>query len=148
MRELHQKDLDDLLMDETTPFNPEARQIHWLNLAKNHPPEWLASYMESPTAGWAVVTENGPAEDRQRFTAYLQNAEDLPFWAFALAKSYLDDVGEWPLFGMFVEQALYAQKYAEDERADPLRSVQEILAQIKPVWSDMDVIYVGKESYS
>ncbi len=129
-------------MEESTHI-PEESYHRWLNLAKNQPPEWVASYMEAPSARWVVVTENGPAEARQRMTAYLKDPNDLPYWAFALAKSFLDDVGEWPLFGMFVEQALFAL----DEHHDPLLSVREILTQIKPVWSDLDVIFVGEEAH-
>lgn len=137
----HQPKTDTPTMNEMTPV-PEERYQRWLALGKDQPPEWLASYIESPTAHWAIVTENGPKEDRQRLTAYLQDPQDLPYWAFALAKSYLDDVGEWPLFGMLVEAALHSL----EDHADPLRSVREILAQVKPVWSDLDVVYLGEKS--
>jgi hypothetical protein len=133
MRELYQEDL-------TLP--PSGRRYRWLTLAKEHPPEWLANHLESPSARWAVVTEDGPREDRQRYVAYLEDREDLPYWAFALAKGYLDDVGEWPLFGLMIEESLSAL----EEHADPIRCVREILAGIQPVWPDFAVIHVGEES--
>ncbi|MBF0272167.1 MAG: hypothetical protein HQL98_08910 [Magnetococcales bacterium] len=135
MRELYQEDL-------TPPLPASGRRHRWLALASQHPPEWLAAFLESPSARWVVVTEDGPAEDRQRYVAYLEEAADLPYWAFALAKGYLDDVGEWPLFGLPVEEALNAL----DDHADPIRGVREILAGIQPVWPDFKVIHVGEES--
>ncbi|MBF0127103.1 MAG: hypothetical protein HQM02_07815 [Magnetococcales bacterium] len=131
-------------MDDITPHTPvpEERLQRWLAIGKETPPERLAAYLESPAARWAVITENGPEEDRQRLTAYLLDPRDLPYWAFALAKSYLDDVGEWPLCGMFVEQALSNL----EDHGDPIRGVREILAQVKPVWSDLEVLFVGEEA--
>ncbi|GAB0057506.1 hypothetical protein SIID45300_01835 [Candidatus Magnetaquicoccaceae bacterium FCR-1] len=138
MRELYQEDGDDL----TLPLPPSGRLHRWLALAAEHPPEWLAAVVESPTAKWVVVSEDGPEADRQRYVAYLNDLDDLPYWAFALAKGYLDDVGEWPLFGLPVEEALNAL----EEHGDPLRAVREILAGIKPVWPDFRVMHVGRES--
>lgn len=120
---------------------PQERHYRWLALAKEKPPEWLAGFVESRTANWVVITENGSPVDRNRLSAYLDAAEDLPFWAFALAKSYLDDVGEWPVFGLNTEQALDAY----EEHQDPVQAVQEILATVKPVWADLEVIYAGPE---
>ncbi|MBF0180269.1 MAG: hypothetical protein HQM03_09620 [Magnetococcales bacterium] len=134
MRELHQESM--------TPITHEERMQRWLAIAKERFPEQLAAHLDPHPAHWVAITENGPPEDRQRFTAYLRDPLDLPYWAFVLAKSYLDDVGEWPLFGMFVEQALSQW----EEHGDPLRAVREILAQVKPVWSDLDLIHVGEEA--
>ncbi|MBF0341989.1 MAG: hypothetical protein HQL95_13660 [Magnetococcales bacterium] len=144
MRELHQEDLDDLTAPDgvETTLPPSGRLHRWLGLSREHPPEWLAGYLESPTARWVVVTEDGPEEDRQKFVAYLNDATDLPYWAFALAKAFLDDVGEWPLFGLPVEEALHAF----DEHGDPLRGVREILEGIRPIWPDFKVIHAGEES--
>ena len=122
-------------------ITPEERQIRWLAVARSCPPEQLAAMVASPQARWTVVTETGGAADKVRRTAYLNSLEDLPFWAFALAKSYLDDVGEWPLFGMATEQALSRW----EEHLDPLRAVRELLASVHPVWPDLEVVYVGEE---
>ncbi|MEO5345788.1 MAG: hypothetical protein H7834_05340 [Magnetococcus sp. YQC-9] len=138
MRELYQEDGDEL----TLPLPASGRLHRWLALAEDHPPEWLANHMESPAARWVVVSEDGPAEARERYVAYLEDQEDLPFWAFALAKGFLDDVGEWPLFGMPIEEALNAL----EEHGDPERAVHEILAGIKPVWPDFRLIHVGREA--
>lgn len=131
------------LADSTqpSPIPPEARQARWLATARTMPPEALASLVESPQAHWVVITETGDPPHTVRMTAYLNEEADLPFWAFALAKSYLDDVGEWPLFGIATEQALIAW----EEHQDPTRSVWEILASVKPVWPDLEVVYVGEE---
>lgn len=125
------------------PIPPEARLARWLAIAKTMPPEQLASLVESPQAHWVVITETGDPPHTVRLTAYLNTQEDLPFWAFALAKSYLDDVGEWPLFGMGTEQALIAW----EEHQDPIRAVGEMLASVKPVWPDLEVVFVGEEKY-
>ncbi|MBF0400634.1 MAG: hypothetical protein HQL80_07815 [Magnetococcales bacterium] len=126
-----------------TPLPPEAQLARWLAIARTMPPEQLAALVESPQARWVVITESGEVPHKVRLTAYLDRQEALPFWAFALAKSYLDDVGEWPLFGMATEQALVAW----EEHQDALRSVAEILASVKPVWPDLDVVFVGEEKY-
>lgn len=126
--------------EKSTPL-PVERQHRWLAIAQTMPPEQLAAFIESTQACWVVITETGGPKDRVRLTAYLNELDDLPFWAFALAKSYLDDVGEWPLFGMQTELAFSFW----EEHQDPLRAVQEILTSVKPVWSDLDVIYAGKE---
>ncbi len=128
-------------MEEPQDPHPLERQHRWLAMAKNRPPEWLAAHVASPAATWAAVTETGDGNNRQRLTAYLQDRADLPYWAFALAKSYLDDVGEWPLWGMNTEMAL-----AElENHGDPLRAAREILETVKPVWSDLDLVFVGEE---
>ena len=123
------------------PIPPEARHARWLAIAHSMPPEQLAALVESSQAHWVVITETGDPPHTTRLTAYLNAQEDLPFWAFALAKSYLDDVGEWPLSGIATEQALVAW----EEHQDPIRSVWEILASVKPIWPDLEVIYVGEE---
>lgn len=121
--------------------HPEERHQRWLARARALPPEGLASVVQSPGARWAAVTETGDPGDRVRLTAYLEDPEDLPYWAFALARSYLDDVGEWPLYGMHTEMAL-----ADLERhKDPLRAVREILKTVQPVWADLEVVFVGEE---
>ncbi|MBF0461593.1 MAG: hypothetical protein HQL87_09370 [Magnetococcales bacterium] len=127
---------------EQPSSSPEERQIRWLAIARTRPPEQLAALVASPQARWTVVTETGGLSDKVRRTAYLDTLEDLPFWAFALAKSYLDDVGEWPLFGMATEQALSLW----EEHLDPIRAVREILASVHPVWPDLAVVYVGEET--
>ncbi|MEO5365070.1 MAG: hypothetical protein H7831_01675 [Magnetococcus sp. WYHC-3] len=119
-----------------------ARRIQWLELAGRMPPEALASHIQADDAAWVVVTEQGDAPDVQRHTAYLSEAADLPFWAFALAKSYLDDVGEWPLTGLATESAL------ERVLADGLEgdaAVRLILGTLEPVWPDVRVVFVGRE---
>lgn len=120
---------------------PEARLHKWLGIGSQLPPEALAAHVEADTAHWVVVTEEGPPADRRRHTAYLLDGEDLPFWAFALAKSWLDDVGEWPLYGMHAEDALEA--YIEHGNVE--RAVREIVAAITPVWPDVEILYVGEE---
>lgn len=127
--------------EEITGPPSAARHHRWLALSSTLPPEQLAAFVESPEAGWVVVTETGEIRARIRLTAYLNDRLDLPHWAFALAKSYLDDVGEWPLFGLDTELAFSAW----EEHQDPVRAVQEILATVKPVWPDLDVCHVGEE---
>lgn len=122
-------------------YVPEELQHKWLSLAKNHPPEWLAAVVESTQAHWVVITANGPLNARIHSTAYLEHKEDLPFWAFALAKSYLDDVGEWPLYGMHAELALLEWEQHEDHH----RAVRDILAAVLPVWPELEVVFVGEE---
>ena len=124
-------------------LSPEERHARWLAMASGLPPEQLATIVTSPQASWVVITQSGGTVDAVRRTAYLESSADLPCWAFVLAKSYLDDVGEWPLFGMATEQAL--GKW--EEHQDPVRAVQEILASIKPVWPDLEVVYVGEEKH-
>ncbi|MEO5362186.1 MAG: hypothetical protein H7838_00975 [Magnetococcus sp. DMHC-8] len=124
-------------------LSPEERLIRWLALARPLPPEELAALVVSPQARWTVITEVGGPASPVRQTAYLESMDDLPCWAFALAKSYLDDVGEWPLFGMATEQALDEW----ETHRDPGRAVRDILASVKPVWPDLEVIYVGEEKY-
>ncbi len=125
---------------EEQDCHPIERQHRWQALAKNNPPEWLAAYVESSNARWAAVTETG-TNNRIKLTAYLEDPADLPYWAFALAKSYLDDVGEWPIWGIKTEMALSEL----ETHKDPLRAVREILETVKPVWSDLDVMFVGEE---
>lgn len=127
-------------LEESEPC-PSERQHRWLGISRTMPPEQLAAFVESHQACWVVITETGDPQDRTRLTAYLNAWQDLPFWAFALAKSYLDDVGEWPLFGLQTEQAFSLW----EEHQDPIRAVLEILASVKPVWSDLEVLYVGEE---
>lgn len=126
---------------ERSALLPEERQHRWLAISRTMPPEQFAAFVESPQARWTIITETGGLHDRVRLTAYLNESEDLPFWAFALAKSYLDDVGEWPLFGMETEHTLSLW----EEHKDPARAVQEILASVKPVWPDLKVLYTGEE---
>ncbi len=126
---------------EREPLSPEERRARWLAIGGTLPPEQLAAWVESPQARWAVITETGGPADTTRLTAYLNSPDDWPFWSFALAKSYLDDVGEWPLFGMATEQALEEW----EEHRDPGRAVREILASVQPVWPDLRVVYVGQE---
>ena len=128
------------MSDPSAPQFVESHQ-RWLAIGKTMPPEQLAAIVESPQAPWAVTTVTGGEYDRTRLTAYLNQAEQLPFWAFALAKSYLDDVGEWPLFGMHTELAFHTWQ----DHQDPIRAVHEILASVKPVWPDLEVLYAGKE---
>jgi hypothetical protein len=124
----------------TSP-SPEERLARWLSITQGMPPERLAALIVTPQARWAVTTKTGDPAHEVTLTAYLESSSDLPFWAFALAKSYLDDVGEWPLFGMATEQAL--DMWAEHQ--DSIRAVREILATVKPVWPDLEVVYIGKE---
>lgn len=126
---------------EASSLLPEERHHRWLAISRTMPPEQLAVFVASSQARWVVITEIGGSSDRVRSTAYLDELEDLPFWAFALAKSYLDDVGEWPLFGMHTEGALDA--WAEHQ--DAIRAVREILDSVKPVWSDLDLLFAGEE---
>ena len=126
---------------EALEQHPVERQQRWLGIAKTMPPEELAAFVESGHPRWVVITETGGLLDRIRRTAYLNSSQDLPYWAFALAKSFLDDVGEWPLFGLQTELAFDDW----EEHQDPIRAVREILASVKPVWSDLDVLYVGEE---
>ncbi|MEO5340162.1 MAG: hypothetical protein H7837_06550 [Magnetococcus sp. MYC-9] len=125
------------------PPSPAERLARWLAMAHPMPPEQLAAMVESPQAAWMVVTESGGPHDKVRYTACLDNREDLPCWAFALAKSYLDDVGEWPLSGMATELAFHAW----EDHQDPIRGVREILASIQPVWPDMEVVYAGEKRH-
>ena len=126
---------------ETFEQPPVERQQRWLAISRTMPPEELASIVESGHPRWVVITETGGSLDRIRRTAYLNSSKDFPYWAFALAKSFLDDVGEWPLFGLHTEMAFDSW----EEHQDPVRAVQEMLASIKPVWPDLEVIYVGQE---
>lgn len=119
----------------------EERRCRWLALADQHPPEWLASYVSSGQASCVVVTEHGGGGEP--CMACLESMEDLPYWAFALAKSYLDDVGEWPLLGMSVEYALLDY----ESHGDPERALEEIMATIQSVWCDVAVRFVGMGSH-
>ena len=137
-------------MDYTTPRNSSERRLYWLAIAKNHPPEWLAAYIETTDSCWAVVTENGPAIQRQRNTAYLQRWQESPYWAFALAKSYLDDVGEWPLAGIQTELALAGfeerlEQGEEESSANIEQAVREILASVQQVWPELEMVFIGEE---
>ncbi|MBF0175739.1 MAG: hypothetical protein HQL63_02650 [Magnetococcales bacterium] len=129
-------------METEHTFPPwEERHQRWLAIGRDHPPEWLAAYVESPAARWVVSLEDGPDNDRRPYAAYLNDPQDLPHWAYALAKAYLDDVGEWPLFGIRAELAL-----AEfSEHNDISRAVREILAAIHPVWPDVTIRHIGEE---
>ncbi|MBF0138382.1 MAG: hypothetical protein H7833_01125 [Magnetococcus sp. DMHC-1] len=126
---------------EQMPPPWEERHQRWLAMGRERPPEWLAAYVESPGARWVVSIEDGPDNDRRRFTTYLNDPQDLPHWAYALAKAYLDDVGEWPLFGMRADVALAGLS----DHGDIPRAVREILAAIHPVWPDVIVIHIGEE---
>lgn len=128
-------------MDNTSPISLEERLHRWFATAENQPPEWLADYHQSPTAPWVAVVEDGPEIDRQRFTARLDEADDLACWALVLAKAYLDDVEEWPLFGIKAELALDSYQ----DHGDPVRAVQEIMAAIQPVWPEVKVVQVHQE---
>ncbi len=128
-----------MVLDEEIGF--KERLVRWKVLAKGHPPEWLASYVASPGSRWTVITQEGHGHALKRRTAYLKTREDMPCWAFELARSYLDDVGEWPLYGMKSEAALFAY----EEHQEPERAVREILTGIEPVWPDVRVLYVGEE---
>jgi hypothetical protein len=135
---------------DNKPKNPAQRRIYWLAIAKNHPPEWLASYVESPQSRCAIVTENGPAIQKERNTAYLENWQDTPYWAFALAKSYLDDVGEWPLAGIATELTLthFEEQIAQNDEADIAtieQAVRKILLTVQAVWPELEVVFVGEE---
>ena len=116
-------------------------KAQWLEKVGHLPPETLANFVEAPGAKWAVITEDGPPLKRVKSAAYLETPTAMPFWAFCLAKSYLDDVGEWPLYGMAAEVAL--DQF--DDHQDPERAVREILSSVTPVWEDFSVHYVGKE---
>ncbi|MGN7610636.1 hypothetical protein ACQZV8_00970 [Magnetococcales bacterium HHB-1] len=126
-----------------TAASSNPRYYQWLGRTKKEPPEEIASWIASSSAHWSVIIEAGPKLNRQRYTAYLEEPEDLPYWAFMVAKSFLNDVGEWPLFGMHTELAL--QNYEEAEEQDPERAVYEIIATIHPVWPDVTVLFVGRE---
>jgi hypothetical protein len=115
------------------------RQVTWQQLTEGRPPEWVAGYRASPTACWQVVVQDGPPQDRQRYVACLDAEEDLPHWAMALARAYLDDVGEWPLFGMYAELAL--EEY--EDHGDVSRAVREILHAVHAVWPDVTVVEIG-----
>lgn len=116
------------------------RRQRWLGQTAEKTPEEIAAWVEGPTARWSVVTEEGEGPALQRRTAFLNTSEELPYWAYVLAKSYLDDVGEWPLSGFAAETAL-----AEfEEHRDPVRAVHEILASVLPVWPDVRVVFVGE----
>lgn len=130
-------------MDEEEEVNEisfEEKRIRWLALANIHPPESLATYVASKNASVVVVTGGHGVEGDVPGSAYLESMDDVPFWAFALAKSYLDDVGEWPLVGMHAEYALL--DYTEHK--DPKRALTEIMAAIKRVWSDVEVVFIGE----
>ncbi|MBF0097617.1 MAG: hypothetical protein HQM04_14045 [Magnetococcales bacterium] len=122
----------------TVRVSDEERLVRWLAVGRTLPPEGLATLREVEESGWRVVTASGDALSRSEQVACLREQADLPFWAFALAKSYLDDVGEWPLFGMATEQALAA--YAEHR--DVLRAVQELLVSVQAVWPDVQLVRV------
>ncbi|MBF0453757.1 MAG: hypothetical protein HQL72_02940 [Magnetococcales bacterium] len=135
---------------DTPPKNESERRIYWLATAKNHPPEWLASYVHSPKAPCAIITEDGPAQRRIRCSAYLNHWDDAPYWAFALVKSYLDDVGEWPLAGIQTELALaHHESRLEQGQGQSMEEIEkatrEILLTVKSVWPDVDLIYIGEE---
>ncbi|MBF0423968.1 MAG: hypothetical protein HQL73_13355 [Magnetococcales bacterium] len=117
----------------------EEKRLRWLTLAANRPPEWLATYVASPTASTVVVTGGQETGDLP-CSAYLESMDDVPYWGLALAKSYLDDAGEWPLLGMHVEYAL--MEYTE--HGDPERALMEIVSTIRKVWSDVNVLFVGE----
>ncbi|MBF0283669.1 MAG: hypothetical protein HQL51_04330 [Magnetococcales bacterium] len=128
---------------EDPSTSPEARLHRWLAMTQGQPPEWIASFTQSPRAPWVVVTEDGPENDRQRRAARLDEAEEIPYWAFALAKSYLDDVGEWPLFGMEAETALDAYEI----HGEIAQATREIIHAVHSVWPDVEVIFIGEESH-
>nr|CRH05871.1 conserved protein of unknown function [Candidatus Magnetococcus massalia] len=118
-----------------------SRLAFWLHRCEGMPPEQVAAWQEPPPARWQVVIEDGPQLKRQRYIAQLAQQEDLPFWAYALAKAYLDDVGEWPLFGF---QADHALTLFEDH-GDTERAVRDVMAAIKGVWPDVEVIFIGQD---
>ncbi|MBF0308167.1 MAG: hypothetical protein HQL56_01400 [Magnetococcales bacterium] len=120
-------------------MNREERYHHWLQLAVL-PPEVLANHSDSAGEEWIVVTAEGDPPDRQHHMARLASSEDLPYFAFALAKSYLEDVGEWPLFGMKAEDALASW---EESSAEPREAVRTILASVHPVWPDVELLFAG-----
>jgi hypothetical protein len=122
----------------TVVVSDEERLVRWLAVGRTLAPEGLAALRQVEGSGWRVVTASGDALSRTERVACLQEQADLPFWAFALAKSYLDDVGEWPLFGMATEQALAAY----EEHHDALRAVQELLATVQPVWPDVQLVQI------
>ncbi|MBF0110888.1 MAG: hypothetical protein HQL76_17110 [Magnetococcales bacterium] len=115
----------------------EEKRHFWLALANRHPPEWFATYVAAPGAGCAVVTRHGV--ENEPCCAWLERMEDVPFWAFALAKSYLDDVGEWPLTGMAVEMALLAY----EQHQNPEMAVNEIITALRSVWNEVEVVRMG-----
>ncbi|MBF0371497.1 MAG: hypothetical protein HQL52_18815 [Magnetococcales bacterium] len=137
--------MQDSEAQETTEISvdPLERRMRWLGRAKGKPPEWLATFVESPQAGWVVVTEEGEKPHEVRRSAYLEEPAELPFWAFVVAKAYLEDVGEWPLYGMNTEMAL--DTFIEGGELDPASAVRQILATVKPVWPDLEVVFVGRE---
>jgi hypothetical protein len=135
---------------DTKPRNANERRIYWLAIAKHHPPEWLASYVESQKASLVIVTENGPAIQKERSSAYLENFEDAPYFAFALAKGYLDDVGEWPLAGIATELALthFEEKIAQEGGANIAtaeQAVRAIITTVQAVWPELEVVFFGEE---
>ncbi len=126
--------------DDENEITFEEKRIRWLALGNKHPPEWLARYVASENAPVVVVTGGHGVGADVPSSAYLDAMDDVPFWAFALAKSYLDDVGEWPLVGMHAEYALL--DYTEHK--DPERALMEIITTIKRVWHDVEVVFVGE----
>ncbi|MBF0194519.1 MAG: hypothetical protein HQL71_08160 [Magnetococcales bacterium] len=135
---------------DTKPTNQSERRIYWLAIAKNNPPEWLASYIETPQSKFAIVTENGPTIKKERNSAYLENWQDAPYWAFALAKSYMDDVGEWPLAGIATELTLTHYEEQLDQNGETGQAIAEqavrnILLTVQAVWPELEVIFVGEE---
>ncbi|MBF0146265.1 MAG: hypothetical protein HQL84_09545 [Magnetococcales bacterium] len=120
-------------------LNLDELKHRWLALANGHPPEWIASYVASPGAA-CVVTTTGYGEGGEPCSAWLESMAEVPYWAFALAKSSLDDVGEWPLVGMQVEYALLDY----EQHRDPGQALAEIVAAIKTVWNEVEVVYVGE----
>lgn len=133
--------------EDSNPFDDAppavARQQRWLGIGKEQPPEDLAAHVESPQARWTVITEDGPEIKRLRRAAYLEDPLDLPYWAYALAKAYLDDVEEWPLFGLKADLGL--EKYHTDHQ-DPIQAVHEILEAVTPVWPEFTVIDILQEN--
>ncbi|MBF0426087.1 MAG: hypothetical protein HQL66_09765 [Magnetococcales bacterium] len=126
---------------EQIPTPWEERHQRWLAIGREHPPEQLAAYVAAPGARWAVSLADGTDDARKVYTAYLEEQAELPFWAFALAKAYLDDVGEWPLFGPRAEVAL--AEYLD--HGDVVRAVRAIIAAIHPVWPDVTILHIGEE---
>ncbi|MBF0621799.1 MAG: hypothetical protein HQL54_07710 [Magnetococcales bacterium] len=130
------------LINNEDGFHPsEERKQRWKKIAVGMPPEALAAITQAPHARWHILTEDGPEIKREQRTASLVEPEEMPYWAFVLAKAYLDDVEEWPLFGMKAEMEL--EEY-ENNHHDPVLAVHEILSAVKPVWPEVSILYVGE----
>ncbi|MEG3641058.1 hypothetical protein [Magnetococcus sp. PR-3] len=128
--------------DQEIPLPPatSARLARWATLTQDQPPEQLAQWQDRPTSPWVVVIEDGPALDRQRYIAKFELQEEIPFWAYTLCKAYLDDVGEWPLFGFQADKALLQF----EEHTDIEKATKEVIECLNTVWPEVTLVYLGQ----